>query len=229
MTITMRPTVADYPGVELPDWTSEAGTATGLGISGSLLLVHGAGADRTQLRPLGAALCQEGMVAGYPSLRRHGKSPAPPWGYSVLEFAADLHRIGDVLPGDLHLIGYSVGGLISAISAVTWASSRVRSLVLIDSSFTAHPEKHEVDEWAEGSFLRWHYDYSRTLDIVPAPVLFLAAEASPAVDAAERARLSARTDGGFTFRLVPGTHTDCYTRTGDLVALIGEFYTGLDS
>jgi pimeloyl-ACP methyl ester carboxylesterase len=228
MTTTTQPTVADYPGVCLPDWTSEPGTATGIGLTGSMLLVHGAGGDRTQLRPLGSALCQQGMVAGYPSLRGHGESPAPAWGYSPLEFAADLHRIGDALPGNLHFVGYSVGGLISAISAVTWASARVRSLVLIDSSFAAHPDKHEVDEWAEGSFLRWHYDYSRMLDIVPAPVLFLAARESPAVHAVERERLAALNDKQLTLRLIRGTHTDCYTHTEELAALLAEFYRGLN-
>jgi pimeloyl-ACP methyl ester carboxylesterase len=219
------PEVAAYPGVRLPDWAAVEGHATGLPLSGSMLLVHGAGAERTQLVPLGEALAQRGMTAAYPSLRRHGESPAPAWGYSPLEFAADLHRIGDALPGDLHLVGYSLGGLVVTVCAVTWAAARIRSLVLIDAAFAPAPQRHEVDDWAEGSFLRWHWDYRPMLALAGVPTLYLTGARSDAVSEAER-----RWAAGLprlTCRTVPGTHAELHRPTPDLLEAVSAFYAGL--
>lgn len=221
------PEVAAYPGVALPDWTIEPGAARGAALTGSLVLVHGAGGDRTQLRPLGSALAGEGTVAAYPSLRRHGASPAPAWGYSPLEFAADLHRIADALPGELHFVGYSLGGLIATVCAVTWAASRLRSLVLLDSAFAPAPQRHEVDEWAEGSFLRWHYDYRPMLALVAVPVLYVTGADSDAVSETERRW--AADQPGLTYRIVPGGHADLTRPTEDLLDTIAAYHAGRES
>lgn len=223
--MTGAPEVAAYPGVRMPDWTAVPGAATGLPLTGSMLLAHGAGGDHTQLRPLGDALAQRGMTAAYPSLRRHGASPAPEWGYSPLDFAADLHRIGDALPGDLHLVGYSLGGLVATVCAVTWAAARLRSLVLLDAAFAPAPERHEIDDWAEGSFLRWHYDYRPMLDLVPVPVLYLTGSDSDAVGEPER--LWAKGHPDRTHRVVPGTHAGLHRPTPALLDSITAFYRSL--
>jgi pimeloyl-ACP methyl ester carboxylesterase len=79
------------------------------------LLLHGFGGDKHQLRPLGDALPQaDGVISMYPSLRAHGASLKPPWDYSVLDFAVDLHCVADVLPVPIDLMDYSYGALVGA-------------------------------------------------------------------------------------------------------------------
>jgi pimeloyl-ACP methyl ester carboxylesterase len=220
-----RPALADYPAIPLLDFDRVPGTAAGRA-PGSLLLVHGFGGDKRQLRALGDALCPADAAAYYPTLRAHPGSPRPDWGYSALDFAADLHRIGDVLPERVHAIGYSYGALVSAISAVTWGA-RIRSLVVVDQSFAAHPERHEADEWVEGSLLRWTYDFSHLLDALHAlgvPVLMLGSVDSGLIGVEEERGLLARRDRLFDYRAITGSHADSYRDTAALVPLIEDFY-----
>ncbi|MCX5383341.1 alpha/beta fold hydrolase [Streptomyces sp. NBC_00083] len=214
-------------GVELLDHDAVPGRTGAGGAPGDLLLLHGFGGDKTQLRPVGDALCGAGSVAVYPSLRAHGDSPKPAWGYSALDFSADLHRFADVLPDELHLVGYSYGGLVAAVSAITWGASRVRSLVVVDQSFDPHPDWHVADEWAEGSLLRWHYDFSHLPDLLERlgiPVLVLAAEGSPNIPAGERERLSRRDSAHFSLAFIEGTHADCHRNTDEITSAMRAFY-----
>lgn len=220
------PVLAEHPAIQLLDYDRAPGTAPSHG-PGSLLLLHGFGGGKQQLRELGDALCPVGSEAFYPVLRAHGASPKPAWGYSVLDFAADVHRIADAMPEQVHAIGYSYGALVAAISAATWGAGRIRSLVVIDQSFDAHPERHEADEWVEGSLLRWHYDFSHLLDVLRGlgiPVLVLGSPDSGVIGVGEEERLLARRDAMFDYRRIIGTHADCYRDTAALVPLIEDFY-----
>ncbi|RPF35131.1 alpha/beta fold hydrolase [Streptomyces sp. TLI_185] len=226
--ILPRPLLAGHgSGIELLDHDAVPGLPGGGGAPGSMLLLHGFGGDKAQLRPVGDALCPQGSVAVYPSLRAHGASHRPAWGYSVLDFAADLHRFGDALPGDLHLVGYSYGGLVAAVSAVTWGASRVRSLVVVDQSFDAHPDLHVADEWAEGSLLRWTYDFGHLPDLLERlgiPVLVLAAAGSRNILADEQERLSRRDSASLRLEIIHGSHADCYRNTGEITSAMRVFY-----
>jgi pimeloyl-ACP methyl ester carboxylesterase len=220
--------LAGHGAIELLDCDVAEGTAAPPDTApGDLLLLHGFGGDKHQLRPLGEALCPRGSVAVYPTLRGHGASPKPGFGYSVLDFSADLHRFADAMPEALHLVGYSYGGLVAAVSAVTWAAPRVRSLAVIDQSFAAHPDFHEDDEWAEGSLLRWYYDFSHLLDLLErlgVPVLVLAARDSRNILPDERSRLAARESELFSLAFIDGDHADCYRNTEEMAAVLREFY-----
>ncbi|MGW7427335.1 alpha/beta fold hydrolase [Streptomyces sp. NPDC054813] len=224
--ILPRPLLAGS-GVELLDYDAVPGLPGGGGAPGSMLLLHGFGGDKRQLRPVGDALCPKGSAAVYPSLRAHGDSHQPAWGYSVLDFAADLHRFGDVLPDGLHLVGYSYGGLVAAVSAVTWGASRVRSVVVVDQSFDAHPDLHVADEWAEGSLLRWTYDFGHLpglLERLGIPLLVLAAADSRNILSDEQERLSRRDSALFRMEFIKGSHADCYRNTDEITSAMRAFY-----
>ena len=213
--------------VELLDHDRLPGTATGPTAPGSLLLLHGFGDDKTGLRTIGDALCPAGSVAVYPSLRAHGASPAPKWGYSPLDFAADVQRILDPVPGPLHVIGYSYGALVAAVLGVALGPRQISSVVLLDQSFERLPERYEADEWAEASFLKWHYDYRHLLDALDGlgtSVLSVVARQSPVVPEAERARMLARTQRGGLFSCVvtDGTHQSFLKNSA--IEIIAEFY-----
>lgn len=192
-----------------------------------ILAVHGFGGDKAQLRPIVEAVRPSGAPALLPTLRSHGDSPAPVWGYSPLDFTADIHRIADALPGPLDLIGYSYGALVAALSAVTWAGDRVRSLVLIDQSFEAHPDRFVADEWAEGSHLRWNYDFGHLPDLLEAmgvPVLMLFARDSDTVGPRERERLRARPGALFSCADIPGTHDGLLRHPAEIAGAVREFH-----
>ncbi|MFI8350681.1 alpha/beta fold hydrolase [Streptomyces sp. NPDC085596] len=226
--ILAGPVLAEHPsGIALLDYDAVPGRPDAGGAPGNMLMLHGFGGDKGQLRPVGDALCGADSVAVYPSLRAHGDSHKPAWGYSVLDFSADLHRLADALPDELHLVGYSYGGLVAAVSAVTWGASRVRSLVVVDQSFDAHPDWHVADEWAEGSLLRWHYDFGHLLDLLErmgVPVLVLAAEGSANIAADERERLSRRDSAHFSLKFIEGTHADCHRNTDEITFAMRDFY-----
>jgi pimeloyl-ACP methyl ester carboxylesterase len=220
------PALADVAQVRLIDFDLVRGPGGGgPQARGSRLLLHGFGGDKHQLRALGDAFPQEdGMISMYPSLRAHGASPKPPWGYSVLDFAADVHRVADLLPAPIDLIGYSYGALVGAVSALTWGVDLVRSLTVIDQSFEGDPAQYVKDEWAEGSYLRWMYRYAGMLERLGIPVLLLTGRDSPMVSSAERDRLLARCGPRLEVAAVPGTHATCLDDPAALAALIKGFH-----
>ncbi len=217
------PALADVPQVPLIDFDLVRGPGGGDPV-GSRLLLHGFGGDKHQLRPLGEALPQDdGVISMYPSLRAHGASHRPPWGYSVLDFAADIHRVADLLPAPVDLIGYSYGALVGAVSALTWGVDSVRTLTVIDQSFEADPAQYVKDDWAEGSYLRFMYGYAGLLDRLDIPVLLLTGEDSHMVSAAERDRLLARCGPRLEVAPVPGTHATCLHDPAGVARLITDF------
>lgn len=180
------------------------------------VFLHGAGGDKSQLRPLADQL--RPATAILPSLRGHGASPAPIGGFSPLDFSADLHRMAHGWPSELDLIGYSFGAVVAAVSAATWAATRTRSLVVLDTTFRPHPEFHENDEWAEGSWLRWTYDWRPVLARVEVPVLVIRSDDSELLDDAAVADLVAIPN--VTVENTPGDHESVLEDLDALRAII---------
>ncbi|MBM7167720.1 alpha/beta fold hydrolase [Streptomyces sp. G44] len=197
------------------------------GAGAPLLLLHGLEDDRDRLRFLSDALCGEGRIALLPTLRDHHPSPAPVWGYSPLDYAADVHRLTDVLPSPAHVIGYSYGALVGLVYAAVMGPGRVRSLVLLDQSLERRPHRIEGGPWAESSFLKWEYDYTHLLDMVTAagiPVLMVVPRDSHVLPEAERAALLARRHPLFSCVLMDGAHADVVRPDGPVTSVIEEFY-----
>ncbi|MGF1427363.1 alpha/beta fold hydrolase [Kitasatospora sp. LaBMicrA B282] len=219
------PELAAVDRVELIAWETRPGTAVGRCAPGSMLLLHGFGDDSSRLHPIGEALCPVGGTALHPTLRAHGSSPAPAWGYSPLDFAADVQRVLDVAPQPLHVVGHSYGALVAAVLAVTLGPRRVASVALLDQAFESLPERYAADEWAEASFLKWAYDYRHLVDAALAlgiPVLSVVAADSRVVPAAERARTAARRHPLLRTAVTAGTHTSFLRESA--VGLLADFY-----
>ncbi|GAA0454806.1 hypothetical protein Aca07nite_68860 [Actinoplanes capillaceus] len=211
MSRSTTPALAGVPEIQLIDFDLVTGPA-----GPSRLFLHGFGGDKHQLRGLGDALPQASRSM-YVSLRAHGDSPRPAWGYSVLDFAADVHRVADLLRPPVDVIAYSYGALVGAACAATWGDGLIRSLVVIDQSFTADPAQHEADEWAEGSYLRWMYRYGRMVELLGIPVHVLAAQHSDMIGREERGRMSA---AGIRVTTIPGDHGSCLDDPARLAAVI---------
>lgn len=220
-----RPGLAGLAHVELLDHDVVDGRAETAVVSGSFLFVHGFADDKTALRPLGDRLCAAGQPALYPSLRAHGLSPAPKWGYSPLDLAADLHRLVDAVPAPVHVVGYSFGALVAAVLAVTAGPRVVGSLAVLDQSFERDDDRYNHNEWAEASFLKWHYDYRHLFDALAAtgiPSLAMIARDSHVVPEPERERMARRRHPHFTCVTVQGNHRDFLTRSA--LEPLTEFY-----
>jgi alpha-beta hydrolase superfamily lysophospholipase len=222
--------------VELLDYDVRPGTAGASGPSGGLVLLHGLGEDKSALQPLGARLCPAGSVAVYPSLRGHGKSPKPAWGYSPWDCAADLQRIADTLPSRLHLIGFSYGALVALATAIALGPRRVRSLVVLDQSFEARPAKAFAggggeDFRAELTYLKWGFDH-RHLRFMAAgagiPMLTVLASHSHVVPPGERGRMLASAGQRQMVRVLDTDHRGLVSDVPRLAALLEDFYLRTD-
>lgn len=231
--------------VELLDYDVRPGTASARGPSGGLVLLHGLGESKSSLRPLGDRLCPAGSVAVYPSLRGHGTSPKPAWGYSPWDFTADLHRIADALPSRLHLVGFSYGALVAAASAVALGPRRVRSLVVLDQSFEACPGKVSAEACsgkvsagdgdegfrAELVYLKWGFDHRHLLPMAAAvgvPVLTVLARRSRVVSPSERRRMLAGSGPRHMVRVLDTDHRGIVGDVPRLAALLEDFYRRAD-
>lgn len=182
--------------------------------AGTVVYLHGFGGDKAQLEPLAELLTPAGWVAFRPSLRGHGRSPAPPWGYSVLDFAADVHRLADLLTAPLLFVGYSLGGLLGSLSAVTWARTDTVGLVVIDQSYAAHPDRMVRDDQAEGRYLRWMYDFQGLIADTPVPTRIVLARESHMVQADERRFIERLVrEGRMELEHIEGAHADCLADT----------------
>jgi pimeloyl-ACP methyl ester carboxylesterase len=220
-----RPELARLAHVELLDYDVVEGRAETPVVSGSFLFVHGFADDKTALRPLGDRLCGTGQPVLYPSLRAHGASPQPKWGYSPLDLAADLHRIVDAVPAPVHVVGYSFGALVAAMLAVTAGPSVVGSLAVLDQSFERDDGRYTPDDWAEASFLKWHYDYRHLFDALAAtgtPALAVIARDSHVVPEPERERMARRRHAHFSHVTVKGNHREFLTTS--VLGPLTEFY-----
>jgi pimeloyl-ACP methyl ester carboxylesterase len=81
---------------------------------------------------VGFHLASEAEVICY-DLRGHGKTDRPPTGYSILDHAADLWGLIDVLgiDGPVHLVAFSYGGAVVSAAALQ-RPERLASLCLLD-------------------------------------------------------------------------------------------------
>lgn len=225
------PLLARSKKVELLDFDVEPGNREGTGAAGPLLLLHGFDEDKRALRELGSRLCLRGQEAFYPTLRGHGQSPRPPWGYSPWEVAADIQRVGDRLPVDLNVIGYSYGGLIAALVTLILGPKRVASLAILDQSFERNDGDVEFDDYLEASFLQWHFDHRHVLDAITAlgiPIFIAVAEQSSVVNEAERKRLSARAGETVAYRAFDTDHAGLIVELDELVRSLRSFYLTVD-
>src|ERR1700678_1042852 len=228
------------PGpVELLDYDVRPGIAKARRPTGGLLLLHGLGEDKSSLQPLGDLLCPAGSVAVYPSLRAHGASPKPAWGYSPWDFTADLQRIAGALPDRLHLVWFSYGALVAAAFAVALGPHRVRSLVLLDQSFEACPWKAIAGSDGEDFrpeevfrrelvYLKWGFDHRHLLSMAAAagiPTLTVLARRSHVVSPSERRRrLLAGSSQRQMVRVLDTDHRGLVSDVSRLAALLEDFY-----
>jgi 3-oxoadipate enol-lactonase len=99
-----------------------------------VVLIHGHAADLRLWDLQVPALVEAGYRAIRYDLRGHGRSTAPPAGYTWQNFALDLRDLMDRLgvPG-AHFVGLSVGGGIALQLALDFPE-RASSLVLVDSA-----------------------------------------------------------------------------------------------
>jgi dipeptidyl aminopeptidase/acylaminoacyl peptidase len=123
-----------------------------------IVLVHGYGAQRTQLLPEARALASNGYGVLLFDLRGHGESggDGTTWGAqeqldmeSALDFAAmrpevDRHRIG--------ALGFSIGAM--AVAQVAARDARVRAAVL-EGAFTSLEDMIRHDESRWGWWSEW--------------------------------------------------------------------------
>ncbi|QBF47467.1 alpha/beta fold hydrolase [Janibacter limosus] len=184
------------------------------------VFLHGAGGDKSQLAPLGRELGSPVQIM--PSLRGHGQSYSPKQGHSPLEYAADLHRSAHRWPDSLDVVGYSYGALVALLSATTWAAGRVRSLVVLDTSFESFPTMYVNDEDAEGSWLRWMYDYESALALVQVPVLCVRSSQSTLLTERTCQRMSQLEQVSVVE--LPGDHRSILDDSKALATVISEFY-----
>lgn len=103
-----------------------------------LLLVHGLGADSHDWIFTIPALTASHRVVAV-DLRGHGSSTAPPSGYAVADYVADLVRLLDHLDiGRVVAVGHSLGGTIVAHLAVEHPD-RVLGVVEVDPAYGYDP------------------------------------------------------------------------------------------
>lgn len=115
-----------------------------------LLLVHGAGGDRTVWSPVAARLSTEYRVIA-PDLRGHGRSPHPDGStFSLAEMRDDLlHLLRRLGLESVHWVGLSVGGQLGLREALD-APAHVRSLTMIGGAgFTDAHSRAIVARWGE--------------------------------------------------------------------------------
>jgi len=103
---------------------------------GRLVLLHGGGQTRHSWARSAANLARHGWDCTTFDLRGHGDSG---WGdYHLDNFVADLIAVAEQVGGPVTLVGASLGGLVSLLTAAT-RPELVRSLVLVDISTHMEP------------------------------------------------------------------------------------------
>lgn len=101
-----------------------------------VVFVHGLGLDRRRWDAVVDAVVGRGFRAITYDLRGFGESEEPAGPFGMDDLVADLERVADELAGrSFHLVGHSLGGMISLAFAVRHPD-RLRSLTL--ASTTAH-------------------------------------------------------------------------------------------
>jgi pimeloyl-ACP methyl ester carboxylesterase len=118
---------------------------TNTGLAHPVVLIHGLGMDNLSsfYFTLANPLANTGADVILYDLRGHGLSERPPTGYQVNDSVTDLAALLDALdiPGPVHLVGNSYGGIVAlgfAVAHPEW----VASMLLIEAHFS-------VAGWAE--------------------------------------------------------------------------------
>lgn len=103
------------------------------GTGASLLLVHGLGSCKEDWHPQIESLAKEYRVIAL-DLRGHGASSKPRIGYSIRQFTDDVLTFMDALElSHVHLIGFSLGGMIAQQFAVDYPQ-RLCSVTVINAT-----------------------------------------------------------------------------------------------
>ena len=104
-----------------------------------VVLVHGAGMDRTVWSHQTRWLAHHGTRAVAVDLPGHGRSDGPALG-SIVELATWLGDVSDALGDPLHVVGHSMGSFIGLEAAATF-NDQIASLVLmgLGATLPVHP------------------------------------------------------------------------------------------
>jgi pimeloyl-ACP methyl ester carboxylesterase len=111
-----------------------------------VVLIHGHSADLRLWEPQVPALLGAGYRVVRYDVRGHGRSSAPPTGYSWEHYLADLRALLDHLRVErAHLAGISMGGAI-ALQLALDEPGRVASLTLLDSALPGFAYSPQFEE-----------------------------------------------------------------------------------
>lgn len=103
------------------------------GASEPVLLIHGLGSCKEDWQPQISELAKHYQVIAL-DLRGHGNTSKPRDGYSIRQFTDDVLAFIDALDySQIHLIGFSLGGMIAQQFAVDY-SQRLSSVVVINAT-----------------------------------------------------------------------------------------------
>jgi pimeloyl-ACP methyl ester carboxylesterase len=109
----------------------------------SALLLHGLGVDGSVWQALARRLLPRLAVIA-PDLRGHGQSDAPPDGYQLVDYAADLiELLTSARPNGIPVVGHSLGALV-AVAVADLRPDLVRWLVLLDPPLDAERRNPDV-------------------------------------------------------------------------------------
>jgi len=125
------------------------------GVGFPLVCIHGHTLTADMWEQQLPALCRQRQVIIY-DLRGHGRSAAPPTGYTYGDHADDLLGLVDALGLDqVDVCGFSQGGGIALQAAITHPQ-RIRSLILISSMLDGYPHSPAFVEFFRqfGAMLR---------------------------------------------------------------------------
>lgn len=122
---------------------------TGRGSGPPVLMIQGLGADKHLWDLQRLALAPRYRTIAFDN-RGAGRSDKPFGDYSLLQMADDaVSVLDDAEVDDAHVVGASMGGVISQLLAVRHPE-RVRSLTLACTACSHHPWRRELlDEWVE--------------------------------------------------------------------------------
>ncbi|WP_371030646.1 alpha/beta fold hydrolase [Pseudoclavibacter sp. JSM 162008] len=117
-------------------WFSDTGPGA---VPGSVVLLHGAGADHTMFERQAAALRRAGHRVVLVDLRGHGRSRPTTIAISPELLASDIERlIAHLDLGEVSLVGHSLGGNL-AQELVRRAPERYGRLAVLDATWNAGP------------------------------------------------------------------------------------------
>jgi pimeloyl-ACP methyl ester carboxylesterase len=97
-----------------------------------ILLLHGLSSCKEDWQPQRQALAKYYQVIA-PGLRGHGETGKPATGYSIPQFADDVIGLLDARCQQVHMIGLSLGGMIT-LEFATRYPKRLHSAVIINAA-----------------------------------------------------------------------------------------------